>query len=203
MKSWKCSQLWPAECFFLFTVMNFKKLFVRNLKKNMRGGGGFPHQLVLYRSLETSKRTRKSVFFTSDDIVLLQELQFCPMTWVGGGRCSLEVPFFFFSLPLFVFILNCSEIPRLSQKLEVLAFDAVWGDRALGWNTVWQVCLKKQLMCFKEGVQAVLSLCSCPDGMWGLCCKWELQFPQRCFSLQVYLKYFYYDLKPVVKMMTC
>lgn len=40
MKSWKCSQLWPAECFFLFTVMNFKKLFVRNLKKNMRGGGG-------------------------------------------------------------------------------------------------------------------------------------------------------------------
>lgn len=31
---------------------------------------------------------------------------------------------------LFVFLLNDSEIPRLSQKLEALAFDAVKGERA-------------------------------------------------------------------------
>lgn len=64
----------------------------------------------------------------ADDIVLLGEPTFCLTMQAGGGRCSLEAPFYF--LALLVSILKHSEIPHLSLKSKVLVFDAEKGQCA-------------------------------------------------------------------------
>lgn len=95
MKSWKCSQLWPAECFFLFTVMNFKKLFVRNLKKNMRGGGGSSSACLVQITGDFKENKEKCLFhirwycFVTRAAVLSHDVSWRWQMFFGGS-------FFFF-----------------------------------------------------------------------------------------------------------
>lgn len=96
---------------------------------------------------------------TADDIVLSGEPVFGPTTWAGGGRCSLEAPIFLLCLSPFESLRNPTFVTETSST-----FDAVRGARAFIWNAVWQVCPRKQIMCFEEDIHAVLSLCSGPDG---------------------------------------
>lgn len=116
--------------------------------------------------LKENKGTRLCIqrccLAAADDIVLLGELEFGPTTWAGRRQMFVGSSQFPCSVCLRFWDTKKSHVCHRNPK--VLAFDAVRGERAFIWNAVWQVCLKKQIMCCREDIQAVLSLCSGPDG---------------------------------------